>query len=121
MPGPPDRCDAIMLPPDYLNTLTDTYQKLSAINLRFRAMLGLRVGDKAVTSCEMTVARAPAVKGSLFLHAAYHETLLYPNDHPKAGQDRYRWSEPDAEGVRFGVLADTIDAPPVPDAESHHE
>jgi hypothetical protein len=36
-------------------------------------------------------------------------TLYFPQDHPRAGQDRYRW-EPQDGGVQFGYLIED-DAP----------
>ena len=35
------------------------------------------------------------------------EDILYPESHPKAGEDRYTWTDK-GNGIKYGVLTETL-------------
>jgi hypothetical protein len=44
------------------------------------------------------------------------DTLLFPKDHPRAGEERYLYEER-GDGVRLGILKPDDDGPPISDEE----
>ena len=89
--------DAVLLPRGSLSG-GPTFADKVAVLKGHRDKFGPGLGADRVYSRDCT--------SGVLVTASPDDTFLFPTDHPKAGANRYTWSEPDASGVRYVKLVD---------------
>lgn len=95
----PIRPDAVIFP-DSWKTGENTLHRADSLiaHAEKRLQTDHTAGEKAHV-------RHVRAGGNRFCTHDIRDTLLFPLDHPRAGQNRYRWERQD-DGAEFGYLVD---------------
>lgn len=92
----PELFDAALVPNGWPTGGGEGFEAMHAMLKARNDQLGPAFGVKQVFSRN-------TVRGWL-VSRDRDDTLLFPHGHPRQGEDRYTWSDPDERGVRLGKL-----------------
>jgi hypothetical protein len=102
----PPRPDAIVVPADRAvgNRLVNRVGSIADIT---DPILGVAPNTEDRSLIRIQGGKMFVVKGTLasLKNNAPHDTLLFPRDHERAGQSRYRWV-PQESGLEYGYLVE---------------
>lgn len=95
-PAAAPKYDAALVPKGWPATMGANLRDQVAMLRARDEKLGPTLGAKRLYSAETP-------RGVLVRPDPNH-TLLFPKDHPRAGEERYDWDPPRADGVQLGKL-----------------